>query len=275
MDTICETLRRERVRQKLDFQKLSDLTKISARMLQAMENGDLSKLPGGVFTRSFFKQYGAALGLDPAYVEAEVRQLQPDTVPASAQPVNSFVPFESSEPGSNSLTAAGIWVILALAGCGGVYYFVRGYQAGTSFKPAPAAVERAKAPEKTAVAPPQQEQPASQPAPASQINPDAPAAVPLGSGTLQVVLNASEEAWVSVTVDGKQVFTGVLRPNDRREINAAEKVKVVTGNAGGLVISLNGKDLNTFGPRGQVRTVELTRAGAQVVSRTPKSEPLL
>jgi hypothetical protein len=89
------------------------------------------------------------------------------------------------------------------------------------------------------------------------------------------VLNASEQSWVSITVDGKLVFSGILQPNDRREINAEEKVKVVAGNAGGIDISLNGKNIDSLGPKGQVRTVELTRAGAQVVSRTPKPGPLL
>jgi hypothetical protein len=88
-------------------------------------------------------------------------------------------------------------------------------------------------------------------------------------------LNASETSWVSITVDGKVVFSGILQPNERREINAEEKVKVIAGNAGGIDISLNGKTIEALGPKGQVRTVELTRAGAQVVSRTSKPAPLL
>ena len=82
-----------------------------------MEEGNLSRLPGGVFTRSFFKQYAAALGLDPAFVEDEIRQISPAPEPiALAQ--ETFVPFESSEPRSKSLTSASIWVVLALVGCG-------------------------------------------------------------------------------------------------------------------------------------------------------------
>jgi len=81
MNNIGETLRRERVRQGLDFQKLSEITKISTRMLQAMEEGDLAKLPGGVFTRSFFKQYSAILGLDPSYVDSPRSALRPLQTP--------------------------------------------------------------------------------------------------------------------------------------------------------------------------------------------------
>jgi cytoskeleton protein RodZ len=263
MNNISETLRRERLRQGLDLKQLSDSTKISGRMLQAMEVGELSKLPGGVFTRSFFKQYAAALGLDPAFVEAEVRELSPDPVqviiPRDEKP--QFTPFETSEPRSNSLTGATIWVVLALVGCGGVYYFAKNYHPSTAAKP----VESAAAAKP--VSPP-----AKTPDSSAAATPTQP---PIGSGALQVVLNASEKSWVSVTVDGKLLFSGILQPNDRREINAEEKVKVVTGNAGGIDVSLNGRNIESLGPKGQVRTVELTRAGAQVVSRTPKPGPLL
>ena len=271
MNNISETLRRERLRQGLDLKQLSDSTKISGRMLQAMEDGDLSRLPGGVFTRSFFKQYAAALGLDPAFVEAEVRQLSPAPEQVvSPQETPQYVPFESSEPPAKSLTAASIWVVLALIGCGGVYYFVKNYQPSSA---KPVQISQARPNEvKPNEAKPKPEPPPQQPvaAPAS-----APAQAPVAIGTLQVVLNASEKTWVSVTVDGKLLFSGILQPNDRREINAEEKVKVVAGNAGGIDISLNGKNIDSLGPRGQVRTVELTRAGAQVVSRTPKPGHLL
>jgi cytoskeletal protein RodZ len=265
MNTIGETLRRERVRQGYDLQKLSESTKIGTRMLHAMETGDLSKLPGGVFTRSFYKQYAAILGLDSDFVESELRQLLPEAAPALPQPEQFFSNFNPPRQKSNSLTAAAVWVLLAFGGCGAVYYFAKNYQT-IAPKPAEALASR--------ISPPP---PISPPAKATEVSsaPQAPAGPSIGSGSLQVVLNASEESWVSVTVDGKLLFSGILKPNDRREIKAEERVKVIAGNAGGLDISLNGKDLETLGPRGQVRTIELTRAGAQVVSRTPKPAPLL
>jgi cytoskeletal protein RodZ len=265
MNNLSETLRRERLRQGLDLQKLSDDTKISSRMLQAMEAGDLAKLPGGVFTRSFFKQYATALGLDPAFIESEIRQLSPnpDQVSEVKGKESQPVPFEyASETRSKSLTAPAIWVVLALLGCGGVYYLSRSSQPQTT----PEKAEQAAAPQTP-------QQPVA--APLTNTSTPSPATPAIGSGSLQVVLNASEKSWVSVTVDGKLLFSGILQPNDRREINAEEKVKVVAGNAGGIDISLNGKNIDSLGPKGQVRTVELTRAGAQVVSRTPKPGPLL
>ena len=255
MSAIGETLRRERVRQGLDLKAISQITKIGARMLQGIETGDYSRLPGGVFTRNFIRQYALALGLDPASFESELNEFRPnlEDSPRLSQP--SFLPNESSSSGSFFSMAA--WVLLAGIVCGGVYYLLRPREVKTPI-PEVAHSEQAAAPANTAV-----------PEPVKVVG------APSGArGTVQVVLSASEASWVSISVDGKVEFTGILQPNERREFNAEEKVKVVAGNAGGIDISLNGKNIETLGPKGQTRTVNLTRDGAQVVSRVPKAEPL-
>jgi cytoskeleton protein RodZ len=274
MTTIGETLKRERVSQNLTLQQLSESTKIGTRMLQAIEAGEFQKLPGGVFTRSFIKQYGAALGLDAAYVDTELRNLQiePDesTRVAPKRIEHTVFPHMRGMPlESNSLFSSAVWVVLALLVCGGVYFIMnRGSGATPTGKAivedrGPAAREPAKKNDKAQAAQPKL---ADTPTPVTQS---------VGHGPVQVVLNASEDSWVSISVDGRLVFSGVLRSSEKKEVNAEERVKVTAGNAGGLDILLNGKSIDALGPKGQVRTVELTRAGAQVVSRTPKPAPLL
>jgi cytoskeletal protein RodZ len=41
-------------------------TKISLRFLKAIEAGEYEKLPGGIFTSSYLRQYAAAIGYDAA-----------------------------------------------------------------------------------------------------------------------------------------------------------------------------------------------------------------
>jgi cytoskeleton protein RodZ len=275
MNTIGETLRRERVRQGLDLQTVSQITKIGTRMLKAMEAGEFGKLPGGVFTRSFVRQYATALGLDSAYVEAELTELnlQPTEKNSSAEHVAEPARrtlFSNSPSDSKSIVSSLVWVAVAILVCGGVFFLLE--------RPGPGSSTATRGEEKAA-GPVAEESKRPKPDAPTQAAPAASAALtpppPAGSGTLQVVLNASEQTWVSVSVDGKSKFTGILQPNEKREVNADERVKVVAGNAGGIDISLNGKPIEALGARGQVRTVELTRTGAQVVSRTPKPGPLL
>jgi cytoskeleton protein RodZ len=76
-----------------------------------------------------------------------------------------------------------------------------------------------------------------------------------------------------VSVDGKTAFSGTLTPNETKEVSAAEQVKVLTGNAGALTISLNGKTLDPLGSRGQMREVSLTAGGSQLLSKDPPPAP--
>ena len=62
MTSIGDTLRRERQRRHLEIPQIAGELRISSRFLEAMEQDEFAKLPGGVFTRSFVRQYGDFLG---------------------------------------------------------------------------------------------------------------------------------------------------------------------------------------------------------------------
>jgi len=59
-----EYLRRERELRGVTLEEISAATRISIRFLEAIESEELSKLPGGIFTRSFVRTYARFLGLD-------------------------------------------------------------------------------------------------------------------------------------------------------------------------------------------------------------------
>src|SRR5262245_20636318 len=73
MSSVGETLRRERLRTGLDLERISQDTKISVRMLELIEGDHFDKLPGGVFAKSFVRQYARAVGLDE---EELIRELE-------------------------------------------------------------------------------------------------------------------------------------------------------------------------------------------------------
>jgi len=66
-----EYLRREREMRGVSLEEISAATRISIRFLEAIEGGELSKLPGGIFTRSFVRTYARYLGLDEDRVLAD------------------------------------------------------------------------------------------------------------------------------------------------------------------------------------------------------------
>ena len=88
-----------------------------------------------------------------------------------------------------------------------------------------------------------------------------------------MVITAHQSAWVQVSADGKNTFTGIMQPDETKAISATEQVKLVAGNAGGLTVSLNGKTLEPLGSIGQVRVVRLTAGGPQFLVRDPQPAP--
>ena len=64
-------LRQAREERGLSLRQVAETTKIAASVLEALERNDVSKLPGGIFSRSFVRSYAAEIGLDP---DATVRE---------------------------------------------------------------------------------------------------------------------------------------------------------------------------------------------------------
>jgi cytoskeleton protein RodZ len=56
-----------------------------------------------------------------------------------------------------------------------------------------------------------------------------------------------------------------MQPNQTREVQAAETIRLTVGNAGGVQLTLNGKDLGALGSEGEVKTVTLAARALQEV----------
>ncbi len=244
-------LRQERVRQNVTLEQIASQTRISARFLNAIEEEDFEKLPGILFTRNFVRQYALALELDPDPLLAQLPKVDLTDVPAPAASGRSR--NLQWDPRWNSAISLTAWVLLAVSAAVAAFlYFNRPASPRTE-------IPKSLAPAVTAV-------------PASLVVASTPVSAPLPATphhAVEVLVTAREQSWVQVTADGKVAFTATLQPNESRSVAADDQVKVVTGNAGGVAISLNGKPLEALGPVGQVRTVRLTAAGPQLVPKTP------
>jgi cytoskeleton protein RodZ len=60
-----DKLREARQRRGISLRQIADRTKISIAALESLERSDPSRLPGGIFTRSFVRSYASEVGLDP------------------------------------------------------------------------------------------------------------------------------------------------------------------------------------------------------------------
>jgi cytoskeleton protein RodZ len=48
------------------LETIAQATKLSVRVLEAIECGDFRKLPGGIYNTNYIKQYARAIGFDEA-----------------------------------------------------------------------------------------------------------------------------------------------------------------------------------------------------------------
>jgi uncharacterized iron-regulated membrane protein len=92
------------------------------------------------------------------------------------------------------------------------------------------------------------------------------------AATLHATMTADEPTWVRAWADGKEVMTVTLQPDLTKTIDAVSEIRLRTGNAGAMRITLNGKPVGSAGPKGQIRIVTLTAGGAQILV-PPKPEP--
>ena len=303
MSGFGERLKREREAQRTSLEEISAATKISVRLLQAIETEDFDRLPGGIFNVNFVRQYARHLHLDEEQVVGEFRALTvppPYFHPEEATPM---LPPEWSrmetgyDSGISREPQLWKWATLAIAmlgvaSAGYLWFLDRQSQraAETASVSRPAAETKPVAPPPAvtpSVATPPVDTPAAPadtaPGTAPAMQPEPLAATPTTAASIattsapadapvRVELHAIEVVWVAASADGTPRFQATLQPEQTRSVSAQSMVRLRVGNAGGLTVTLNGAAQPAIGPKGQVRTVVFTPSGMQVVMPAPASE---
>ncbi len=319
MTPVGESLRRERLKRNLELEEISHDLKISTRFLQAIENDQYDKLPGGVFAKSFVRQYARLLGLNEEDLADQVQQIlgpapevpqfaekaKAATVPPIQVPrVDEWETVGDKRFQWSGWLSAAVFVAVMLV-CSAVYAWIQRPKSTVTAQanpPTQSAVQNAAhnptpnvAQNPTQGAPPSAPgeaqpvpppvvtaPPASSPAPPAGAPAQAPEQKPAETkpvqagltppnpaATVHVEITADEAVWVLARADGKYIFSGTMDAHATRNVEGVKEVTVRLGNAGGVTISLNGKPIGPAGPKGQVRTIQFTSGGFQIVPAKP------
>ncbi len=85
--TVGARLRDAREKRGVSLRQIANSTRISVMSLEALERSDLSRLPGGIFTRSFIRAYAQEVGLDPdRTIQDFIAELPAEAATATAHP---------------------------------------------------------------------------------------------------------------------------------------------------------------------------------------------
>jgi transcriptional regulator with XRE-family HTH domain len=236
MGSFGENLQRERELRGVSLREIADETKISLRFLQALEDGRLDVLPGGLFPRAFVKQYAAFLGLDADKAAA-------DFVAAHGEPP----PVRKAYPGPAhrfhiTLGQAFLAAVAVLAVA--LTFFRHAGEDGRDSRAEPTPPPVAAAP---AVLPTDRVYPA-------------PSAVAPDGDSLVLTMTARQDCWVEVRADGETVVNRVLERGESQTLEAQGEIVLSVGNAGGLSIRVNDRPALPLGRSGEVRkNIVITR----------------
>lgn len=228
-------------------------TRISSRFLKAIEDEKFHLLPGGIFNRGFVRAYADCLGLDAERAVADYERVA--AFSQSSEPLNTAV-----SPPSQPKSRRHLYLVLlgALALLFVVLYIVTRNSGSTthSANPQPAAASQLvtpRAPE------PQAEQPSPPPSDAVPTVDPLRAESPSPPDALTLELEASEQTWIKITADGNALVPGeILIPGTTRKFTAQNSISITVGNAGGLMMKLNGQQLKSLGRSGLVRQLTIT-----------------
>lgn len=289
MTSVGEILRSAREQQGRAMSEIAEELCITQRYLRAIEHDDLKSLPGIFFYKSFAKQYAAIIGVPEKQIQAGIDQLTSQEeephlpgevlrVPEFAEPSARWKKLLTGSKGrigpppvrepdaivqtgnrdyftDRSMGAPLAGLALVVLGCSGFYaWWVR----------APQVHKTAAAPEApvSAVALPVVSQPHPTIEVTAQSSEDDPSEVVLN-------LSATERTWLSITSDGKEIFSGILQPSQTKTLTGKDVAKMKVGNAGGIEIKWNGKEIGPIGERGQVKTILFTKDNFQIIESPP------
>ena len=222
-----------RTKKGMSLEEIATKTMVQQRFLDAIEKGDYEQLPEPLYIRGFIRRFAEALGIDGV-------------------PISESFPLGSAQPGSgNAKFAAGntplrpwhLYVLYLAAVLGAVALLYALFKPSESpsgnvgSRPS-AAVSASNAPKK-AVAP-------------AAVAPK-PKAAPV-----EAKLSLKADSYLTVQVDNQPNYEGILKAGETKTFTAKKSILMSAGNAGGVMLGVNGQPPKLMGKSGEIKDITLT-----------------
>lgn len=232
-----QKLREARNTKGYSLEYIEEETKIRKLYIDALEQENFKVLPPKVYATGFVRRYSKFLDLDPNPMVEEFQSLAYADEPLIEEPelkkrevnVDFHIPYRNILAGIVFLIVA-IW-----AG-----KLVLGY-----------INHQARIPETQGTNPPRVEEPAKGIEPSRK----EPGLITEEKKAV-LLIEARQDCWLMVAVDGEPVFTKILKAGESQEFEGKESFFVKAGNAGGIDITYNGKKVEPLGKNGEVKEKE-------------------
>lgn len=256
-----EALKREREKLGLSLNDIALSTKISARVLKALEEGDRSELPPRSFTRGFIRSYANYLKIDPQPImdayDDDPNSAAPDPLPDPTEENEKIETLNDSSTANKIFVAGGLLVLVFLII--GVKQLVDRYaeeravdKVSEGVRPLvlPEEAERTKKANGSPQPPPTQ----AQQEPKEEEAADTSATT--GPRVQEVIIEAMDRVNVTARLDGGGAQRLSLTPESFHVLKAAREIALDISDGGRVNIIHNGTDVGNPGALG--RSVRVT-----------------
>ena len=265
---VGEILRKRREETGQDLRDISKILRIRYDYLKAIEDETFERLPEEVYVKGYIREYAELLHIEPeTAVNSYVQQISPPQIEAKEIPGKETLPEKKKVKIGYILIP--LFLIIAVTSI----LLLRSGEKPEITQPysekreltSPSAVETKKDNPPPAVE-------TKEDLPLSRV-PDTKRGSPLTTGevkkenvlktenfrhTLQIF--AAEPAWLSVKTDGKREKELLMKPGETVKLQAKDSFSVRIGNAGGVKVIFDGKEIGKLGERHQVINLDLPKA---------------
>lgn len=296
---IGQQFRAQREALGISLEDAERFTRLKARYLQAIEEGDLDQLPSLVQGRGMLRNYAEFLNLDSEAILLQFadglqrRRLERLAVTTPAHPAPSSTPariptrlslFLRRWMTPDLLVGGLLFLILLMFVIWGTAR-VSGLQDQEAQETPPSISELLLGTTEINGLTNQTVTPSATPA-AVQNNglalPPAPVegeeiqntgSLPLSADPVQVYVIANQRVWLRVTVDNRVAFEGRTIPGSAYPFTGKQSIELTSGNAAGIQIVYNQNNLGNLGASGEVLRLIFTAEGTVVPTPLFTSTP--
>lgn len=282
-----EELRRIREEKGYSVLEVSKNTKISASVLNALEEGRIDNVDP-IYLKGFIKIYCRFLGIkwedflkeypmpnrENRYAPKPAQQALPAKEPQVPRPkiqaadVLSLIRpvllrIKKRMPLILSVIASLLFALLAIRGCALAF---KKLSSGTSRQKKAVVLPKKSSRAEGKQAPLTKTQ---NPPRAIEAPPPAPAPVPAVKEEkpkeISLVVSAQANSFLTLRADGKLVYQRMLSKGRAESWTARERFELSVGNAGGITLEVNGKVFSALGRKGQaLKNIVITHEGLKV-----------
>jgi len=247
-ETLGVTLKKIRDSKHLSLEEISDKTRISKKIIMAIEGDRLNEISSPFYARNFVKSYAQFLGATEEKIVKEYLTGGETKKDESVLTLKREVALgenilkHKEKIVSFLVVVFAIWLVLFS------FTQLRKFVRNSSLKRKARVVENKKAePEK--ISSEEQDQTVE-------------SWVEEKEG-LKLEIAARSDTWLHVIGDGQLLFRGVLNKKEKDVWRVDKELKIELGNAAGVTLTLNDKDIGPLGKKGEKKTIVITKDGVE------------